>query len=230
MTLSGELSRTNHQVEQRPLFFNYHEYTETYYADIGDVIEYQGHDADHELCITHFPNIYVPLDSEKFRTTRIVRIPRSFESSLEYPQFSAFLPGSESAAVTYGADGLDFVQHGYFDDQNQIFGYSSVSPLSDYLTEEEFNRIIIDINTIIRESFQVSSAYNISDLILELLTLTMWKWISKYVYPHPLLKVEEYIERVNESRAFKEKNIKMISLRESGFLSLDFEIPKPVIH
>ena len=134
------------------LFFNYHEFSITDYADIGQ--EAQEHDEDLALCITHFPNTYAPPNSVRFTSTRIVRIPRRFEESLEFPTFSTLLPGHEPAALVAAEGDLSFIPHGYF--QNQLFGLSSVSPLSMHLSDEEFQEIVSTINDYLRRGYNLS--------------------------------------------------------------------------
>lgn len=204
---------------QRPMFFNYHEFTESYYADIGTPNELVEHSEEKSLCITHFPNVYVSKNSQEFETTRIVRIPRRFESSVEYPCFSTSLPGLEPAALVNDLDGKNFVPHGIYDN-GQLFGYSSVSPLSQFLTQQEFEDIVSPINELMRKAYKTYTWLNILEFILEIITLGMYHLLCKYIFHNPLLKVEEHVLYINETTTLQKNGIKIISPRRSGYLSV----------
>lgn len=209
----------DNQVTQGPLFFNYHEFAETFYVDIGSDGQFHEHDEDHRIYMTHFPNIYVPQDSEELKTTRIVRIPRRFDTTVETLCFSTCLPGSEPAAFINPQEGQRFVPHGIYDN-GQLFGRSSVSPLSQYFTQSDFEQIMTPINKILSEATATFTWYNIIDLILDVLTLGSWHLISKYSMADPLLRLESYVAEVNELPLLKNNKIKIISPRRSGYLSV----------
>lgn len=215
-----------------PLFFNYHEFS---------VHEYQLLDSplvsSHEtpLIITHFPNIYHPLNS--IHSTRIVRIPRTF--SKQYPQFSNILPGNETGAIS--DSNLEFLPIGMFN--KELFGTSSISPLSNYLSEEEFTTLMDTINSFLFESFEFNW-WNLFDYLIDL--LTFWflfdiiKSRDKKVSIFNLIntlntnrykcldKLESFIQDQNDT--LKNRSIRIISPRRSGYLSLDIEIPRPTIN
>ena len=222
-------------------FFNYHEYSETYYADLDTPLKFKGHTEAESLVITHFPNIHAPINSVQFNETRIVRIPRRFDTSVSYPCFSNVLPGSEPAAITNTVDGLQFVPRGLCRD-GQVYGFSSVSPLSRYLTNEEFKPIIDHINGILETMYTVPNNWtNYRDIILGFLTLGLWYLLFSSSSPSFIRllgsrlggdesrvnELEGYIESVNRSEKFRKNGIRIVSPRRSGFLSLDFEIPRP---
>lgn len=235
-----------------PVFFNYHEFGEKYYADIKAPYELREHDDNHGLCMTHFPNVYVAKGSSEFENTRIVRVPRRFDDTLSYPCFSTVLPGMEPGAI---AGYPTFRPLGIFDEDSQLFGYSSASPLAQLLTIQEFQEIVVTVNNYLQDAFYVYSWFNLIDLLLEILSFGLWYIISKCVWSHPLLKLEDYVQQVNQHQGLKEKGVKIISPRKSGYLSvcvyvqvirsyftflsvssiltdfqqLDFQIPRPSI-
>lgn len=200
-----------------PIFFNYHEFGESYYADLDTPQDLKEHDDDHGLCITHFPNVYVAADSPDFQTTRIVRIPRRFETTLNCPYISTVLPGVEPGAILGDPN---FHPHGYFDDDSQLFGYSSVSPLSGLLSQQQFEDIVCTINNYLKSAFYIYSWFNLVDFFLELVSLGLWRLVSKFFIRHPLLKLEDYVKQVNERQELQERGVKIISPRRSGYLSV----------
>ena len=238
-TAAGLDSDSNKNNTQTLYFFNYHEYSETYYADLDTPGKFKGHTEAESLVITHFPNIHAPINSVRFNDTRIVRIPRRFDTSVSYPCFSNVLPGSEPAAITNTVDGLQFVPRGLCRD-GQVYGFSSVSPLSRYFTNEEFKPIIDHINGILETMYTVPNNWaNYRDIILGFITLGLWYILfssSSFLKSvgtrlggdeSRLNELESYIESLNRSEKFRRNGIRIVSPRRSGFLSLDFEIPRP---
>lgn len=224
------MASTGISEENKTLFFNYHEFSETYYADLDTPTQPREHDESEALIITHFPNVYTPQTSQLFRGTRIVRIPCRFEQNIYHPCFSECMPGMEPAAILTDENGKGetycFVPRGIYD--NEIFGTSSVSPLSLYLTPEQFLTIMREVNALIEQEFQINSWHNIISLFLGILTLGIWTWIISMSERHTRNKLDLHIEQLNESQLLASHRIKIINPRQSGFLSLDFQIPRPV--
>ncbi|KAG0670238.1 ras modification protein erf4 [Maudiozyma exigua] len=216
--------------ETKTLFFNYHEFSETYYADLDTPTQPREHDESEALIITHFPNVYTPQTSQLFRETRIVRIPCRFEQNVYHPCFSECLPGLEPAAITGNEDGKEgeygFVPRGIYD--NEVFGITSTSPLSLCLTPEQFQTIMHEVNALIEQEFQVNSWQNIINLCLGILTLGIWTWINTTWQRHTRNNLDLHIEQLNESQLLASHRIKIINPRQSGYLSLDFQIPRPI--
>lgn len=218
--------------KQKPVFFNYHEFSETYYADISDPEHQREHDENSGLCITHFMNVYAAPESARFNETRLVRVPRRFDIGNKWhPMFSDLLPGHEPGAMVNQEDGYEFVPRGVTRD-GQLYGFSSVSPLSLYLTQEQFSEIVTRINNYLMATYSTFGLYNLINLVLELLTLGLWSYVSKYVNTalrDPITELDSYVQELNDSPLFTKNGITLINPRESGFLSLDFEVPKPHI-
>ncbi|CCK67837.1 Shr5p KNAG_0A01480 [Huiozyma naganishii CBS 8797] len=221
-------SKVAEEDSSEPLFFNYHEFVETFYGNLDTPNGRCEHSESQSITITHFPNPYCAIDSLEFQTTRVVRIPRRFETTLEYPCFSTMLPGNEPAAIVDATDGKEFVPHGVYDD-GQLFGYSSVSPLSLYFTQEEFEVIVTQVNRYIAKSFRASSPYNVFDIAVGILTLGLWSLLSHWheLQPVSLKKLDRYILHLNSSTKFSSQGISIINPKRSGFLSLDFQVPRP---
>lgn len=216
---AGQEVKTESGLEPGPQFFNYHEFTEGFYGDVGSPDILREHDGDHNICITHFPNIYVPEDSDEFRSTRIVRIPRRFDFTLNTPCFSNCLPGWEPAALNIEPEQGTFIPHGVYDN-GQVFGYSSVSPLSKYLSQSEFEKISDAVNEILGRAYAIYTWRNLLDLALTVLTLGTWHLLSRHLFKEPTQQLEDYVSQVNNSPMFRQQNIKIISPGRSGYLSV----------
>lgn len=215
--------QTDNGLDQGPLFFNYHEFAENFYAEVESPHDPKEHDGDHNICVTHFPNVFVPKDSAEFHSTRIVRIPRRFDVTLNAPYFSNCLPGWEPAALNSEEEGKTFQARGIYDN-DQLYGYSSVSPLSWYLSQSEFAKIVTPINEILGRSYGIYTWHNIVNLVLDVLTIGCWYVISRHFFDDPTQQLERYISQVNNSPALKNHNIKIISPRRSGYLSVRIEV------
>ena len=224
------MASTSVTEENKTLFFNYHEFSETYYADLDTPTQPREHDESEALIITHFPNVYTPQTSQLFRSTRIIRVPCRFEQNVYHPCFSECMPGMEPAAILSGDNGKDetytFIPRGIYDDE--IFGISSVSPLSQYLTPNQFQTIMHEVNALIEQEFKINSWENIINLFFGILTLGIWSWIINIWERHTRNKLDLHIEQLNQSQLLANNRIKIINPRRSGFLSLDFQIPRPV--
>lgn len=204
------------------LFFNYHEFTETYYADLDKPDVCKEHDESEALIITHFPNVYAPRHTALFKETRIVRIPRRFDETIRFPNFSELLPGMEPAAIINSSQPNKFIGEGIYDD-GQVFGCTSVSPLSLYLTASEFQDVVHNINILLEMEFRVFNWYNLLDIALGVITLGIWTWLS---HSHHTSQLDHYINTVNDSELFQVNRIRVVHPRRSAYLSLDFQIPR----
>lgn len=231
------------------LFFNYHEFSETYYADLETPGLSREHTEEEALVITHFPNVHAPRDSQLYRTTRVVRIPRRFDVSVAYPNFSEQLPGLEPAAIVAEGKQADeeasdgsavdfvdilaagpsrrsspkFVPRGIFD--GQVFGCSSASPLSNVMTPEQFQEIVHEVNVHLEREFRALTWRNFATILLSVLTFGLWPWLAKRHGSCGALAA--CIDRHNASPLFMQQHLVLLHPQESAFLSLDFQIASP---
>lgn len=224
-------------------FFNYHEYLTDYYVSTNDMKSAHQDGStmaapdnthhDVSLVINHFPNPYTTVHSALYHSTRIVRIPRSFvthENLYIVPQFSTYVPGEEPAAIT--ASGKAFESIGMFD--GTTFGVTSATPLVPmYLSSEELGEIIVNINKLSAAASLPSSISTLEN-VLDLFTGTLYSRVfgGRENGTHAKRKIAEletYVETLN--RDFLQKRhglLCLISPVKSAFLSLDFQIPKPM--
>ncbi|SCU80803.1 LAFA_0C01244g1_1 [Lachancea sp. 'fantastica'] len=216
------VSSSSHKEAENPtskqaLFFNYHEFSVTKYADLGSDQETE-HGGDQALCITHFPNVYCALGSARFQETRLVRIPRRFEQTVDVPAFSTQLPGREPAALVDNANSVNFVPRGVY--QGQIYGMSSVSPLSGLMSDSEFQELVETINEYLLKAYTSTAGWNLVNSILDIFTFHLWSFVAARVFENPLLVLEDYVKTLNASPEFQERRLRLISPRKSGYLSV----------
>lgn len=228
-------------------FFNYHEFL---------INDYEFYDPSHSsktsstsplnttsstkksIVISHFPNNYAPISSPTYNTTRIIRIPRAYDThSLSYliPQFSTYKPGMEPAALIDN-DEKQFRAIGEFDNHN-LFGPTSLTPLvPNLISEQELKQIIETTNSYLVEAFNPYSFVNFLENTLDILTGTLYsKLFNRFILTNQsrqkLLDLETYIEiEVNENTFNKNnRDIRVISPRKSDYLSVRTLFPIEVL-
>lgn len=239
-------SEVSPETANEPLsFFNYHEFllneynicenkeltkeTERSTETPGNHLKIQ----DSAIVINHFPNPYVPRDSDEYKTTRIVRIPRQFDSGPNadfVPQFSIFTPGNEPAAII-AEDLPRFSAVGEF--QGDFFGKTSATPLvPNWVSHTELKEIVTTINAMLKVALSPGQAETWLDNVLDFFTATLYSRlftnnVRDTFYKRKIAEVESYVETVNKMLGKRNPRLRLISPVESAFLSLDFQIPKP---
>ncbi|KAI1312039.1 Golgin subfamily A member 7/ERF4 family-domain-containing protein [Xylaria venustula] len=153
-------------------------------------------------CFPHL-NPYVPVDSAEYNTTRIIRIRRDWLIAGDLaPAFSNMYP--------------------------EILDPAGIS-------EREFRRVIEKLNGSLIPTFNPYNWRNVLDGVLGVLTAWLWEDIGLTNAKTKLKELEMWIEKWN---AEMEKTIgseegavapKIISLRRTGYMSLDFQIPNPEV-
>lgn len=153
-------------------------------------------------CFPHL-NPHVPIDSPEYISTRIIRIRRDWlvEGDLA-PTFSNLYP--------------------------EILDPAGVS-------EQEFRRVIEKMNGELVPTFNPCHWRNILDGVLGLLTGWIWDDLGLTNTKSRLRKLEAWIQKWNtemEKTLGSEEGIiapKIVSLRRTGYMNLDIQIPDPEI-
>lgn len=224
--------------EPQPLsFFNYHEYLVDKYQPHNSGSPSQNQDNSPQkasIVVSHFPNPYALRDSELFRSTRVVRIPRRFDiSEFLYliPHFSEYAPGDEPAGIK-GEGGIEFVASGEYD--GTVFGATSATPLvPTWVSESELKSIVDTINKYLEEAVSPWQRATWLDNVLDFFSATLYsRFFTNNVrdthMKRKLVELEKYVEEINSTMLSKRNSVlALISPVKSGFLSLDFQIPRP---
>ncbi|MCJ1257942.1 hypothetical protein MMC24_005770 [Lignoscripta atroalba] len=152
-------------------------------------------------CFPH-PNPHVPLSSPLYKSTRIVRIRRDWTICGDLaPTFTNTYP----------------------------------EILSPWVSEQDFRILITKVNEILIRTFDPWSTRNWLDGLLGLLTGWFWDDLGLTGVKKGVREVEGVVEGWNKERVDEgidgddEGEFKVISLRRTGFMSLDFQIPDPHI-
>ncbi|KHN99515.1 Golgin subfamily A member 7/ERF4 [Metarhizium album ARSEF 1941] len=153
-------------------------------------------------CFPHL-NPHVPLDSVEHATTRIIRVKRDWLVAGDLaPTFSNLYP--------------------------EILDPAGIS-------EREFRRVIEKLNGELIPLFDPFTFRNVLDSVLGLVTGWLWDDFGLTAAKSRLNNLEQWIEKWNQemekTMASEEGTIppKLISLRQTGYMSLDIQIPDPEI-
>ncbi|KFA68835.1 hypothetical protein S40285_01185 [Stachybotrys chlorohalonatus IBT 40285] len=152
-------------------------------------------------CYPHL-NPHVPVDSAEYVTTRVIRIRRDWLLKGDLaPTFSNLYP-------------------------------EILDPAG--LSEQEFRRIIEKINGELVPIFNPYSARNILDGVLGLVTGWLWDDMGLTSIKSRLQNLEKWIEEwnLNMEKTTPDEGVtapKLISLRRTGYMTLDIQIPDPEI-
>lgn len=108
--------------------------------------------------------------------------------------------------------------------------YSNIYPeiLDPLLPEQEFRHIIEHINDTLIHAYDPMSVANWVDGVLGFLTGWFWEDLRGGGIKGQLRKLETWLEEWNRTVGAGD-GIKLISLRRTGYLSLDIQIPDPQV-
>ncbi|OAA67365.1 Golgin subfamily A member 7/ERF4 [Cordyceps fumosorosea ARSEF 2679] len=154
-------------------------------------------------CYPHL-NPHVPVNSVEFATTRIIRVRRDWLLHGDIaPAFSNLYP--------------------------EILDPAGIS-------EHEFRKVISKLNAELGETFNPYSGRNIVDSVMGAVTGWLWDDLGMTASKKKLVALEKWIEQWNaemqKSMATEEGGLvapKIISLRQTGYMTLDIRIPDPEI-
>ncbi|KAF7191899.1 Ras modification protein ERF4 [Pseudocercospora fuligena] len=109
--------------------------------------------------------------------------------------------------------------------------YANLYPeiLDPLITDEEFRSLIADINSILQSSFSPFTWRAWFDSILGVLTGYIYDDLGFTGAKRGEKALETYIDDWNGAHEVEGRDVKMIQLRRTGFMSLDFVIPDPQI-
>lgn len=108
--------------------------------------------------------------------------------------------------------------------------YSNIYPeiLDPLLPEQEFRFVVDHINHTLIQAFNPFSAANWLDGALGLLTGWLWEDFRSGGVKGALKRLEVWIEDWNRTVGASD-GVKLIPLRQTGYLSLDIQIPDPQV-
>lgn len=108
--------------------------------------------------------------------------------------------------------------------------YSNIYPeiLDPILPEQEFRYIIDHVNSTLMQAYDPYSTANWIDGVLGFLTGWFWEDLRGGSIKAELKKLEKWIEEWNRTVGASD-GVKIISLRRTGYMSIDIQIPDPQV-
>ena len=108
--------------------------------------------------------------------------------------------------------------------------YSNIYPeiLDPLISEQEFRYIVQHINTTLVQAYDPFSTFNWFDGILGFLTGWFWEDFRPTGIKGQLRELERWIEQWNHDVGSRD-GVKIISLRRTGYMNLDIQIPDPQV-
>lgn len=108
--------------------------------------------------------------------------------------------------------------------------YSNIYPeiLDPLLPEQEFRHIVQHINRTLERAYNPFSVSNWVDGVLGFLTGWFWEDFRGGGIKGELKRLEKWIEEWNHSVGSSD-GVKIISLRRTGYMCLDIQIPDPQV-
>lgn len=101
--------------------------------------------------------------------------------------------------------------------------------LADEISEPDFRELVETLNVLLQEAFTPWSGRALVDGVMGVLTGFLWDDAGMTGSKAGARKVETWIERWNWERENEGKEVRLIQLRRTGYLSLDVQIPDPGI-
>ena len=109
--------------------------------------------------------------------------------------------------------------------------YANLYPeiLDPLVSEQDFRFLVSNINARLKETFDPYSTRAAVDAVLGAVTGYMWETLGLTGAKKGMRSLEGFVEKWNAERRRQERDVRLVQLRRTGFMSLDFVIPDPGI-
>lgn len=98
-----------------------------------------------------------------------------------------------------------------------------------FITEDQFRSLIATLNKMLEEAFTPWSVGGWFDAILGIATGFLWDNTGLTASKRKVAQMERWVDDWNHEAESQGRQVKLIGLRRTGFLSLDIQIPDPHI-
>jgi len=98
-----------------------------------------------------------------------------------------------------------------------------------HMDEEEFRHVVETTNKMLEDGFNPWTVSSWMDSMLGVATGFLWDNIGVTATKRKVSQLERWIDEWNRNAQSQRRDIKLIGLRQTGFLSLDIQIPDPLI-
>ncbi|KAL9093358.1 MAG: hypothetical protein Q9165_004099 [Trypethelium subeluteriae] len=181
-------------------------------------------------CFPH-PNPHRPLNSPLFASTRIIRVRRDYIATFPLP-----LQSSHSTSKSHSLPPAV---------SDRVPAFTNLYPeiLAPWVSEPAFRALIEGVNSRLAAAFNPLTLRSVLDLLLCLLTCWLWEDLSFTQGRRGLRKVEGFVDGWNTERRMEAETkgeevadeerdasgmyARVVSLRRTGLMALDIEVPDP---
>ena len=98
-----------------------------------------------------------------------------------------------------------------------------------YVSEDEFRSIVETTNTLLKDAFNPWTGNNWLDAILGIATGFFWDNTGMTAAKRKVTQMEKWFDEWNRNAQQQAKDARLIAPRRTGFLSLDIQIPDPLL-
>ena len=109
--------------------------------------------------------------------------------------------------------------------------YANLYPeiLDPLVSDEDFRFLISNINARLKETFDPYTTRAAVDAVLGAVTGYVWETLGLSGAKKGMKALELFVDKWNQERARQEKEVRVVQLRRTGFMAVDFVIPDPGI-
>lgn len=109
--------------------------------------------------------------------------------------------------------------------------YANLYPeiLDPLVTDDEFRFLISNLNSRLKATFDPFTARAAVDAVMGVVTGFVWDDLGLTGAKKGMKELEGFVEGWNRERARQGKEVRMVQLRRTGFMALDFLVPDPGI-
>lgn len=109
--------------------------------------------------------------------------------------------------------------------------YANLYPeiLDPLVTDEDFRFLISNINARLKATFNPYSTRAYADAVLGVVTGYIWDDLGFTGSKHGVKGLETFIDKWNAQREREGKEVRLVQLRRTGFMAMDFVVPDPGI-
>ena len=107
--------------------------------------------------------------------------------------------------------------------------YANLYPeiLDPLVTDDDFRFVISNINARMRTTFDPFTPRAVADAVMGVLTGFVWDDLGLTGSKTGVKGLETFIEKWNAQKAREGKEVRLVQVRRTGFMALDFVVPDP---
>lgn len=107
--------------------------------------------------------------------------------------------------------------------------FKSIYPevVDSHLSEPEFHSMVRHLNELLKEAFSPATTRAALDAFLGVATGFLWDDFGRTSVKKGVRAIETYMEEWNVQKQREQRDVRLIPLRKTGYMTLDMQIPDP---